>query len=1174
MSQQASPAVARHGRSTAMEALHRVVTWARELFARHPDASAYLAILVLVVIWHRGLIFDAGYLGLRDDWTTPFAAWQNTDFAVDRLSAWQTNYFGQSEEERAMSQYFQLTLGALALIPGVDGWLTSRASIIFLALAGVFMYQAGKCFGFGRPAAFTAAVVYMTTPFFLDAFVTGYAAMLISVALLPKALQVAHETFDRAPGVRGFVRGSLWIGLAASSIHMTFITTAVIGIYALFRAFTAPGTRGLRLRRLGLVAAMGLSVILLHPAIAFITWQLIVVPSANEVMSAWSLEAAAQWIKGAAPTLAEALTLTGTPYNYSQNPEGPLAAGSGIRLVARGLMTGLALVAPVLLHGQARQRALLAVLGFLALVLIGKGFNEPFSVIQDVIDGTVVGAIFRNIRYLTVGAGLLLAFLVGQSVAHLVARPPSAWRAVGGVLVGVVVAVSTLPFWIGNLAGHLPPYTIDDDTVAVIDNLRAMPHNDRMVHLPMFWPSSYQSRTGRFSTQGNPPTVHQPPKRSIWGSAASTLNGPWTATLNQGLYGPNRYPVDRLLAYGRFRNVMLDPHWESTHAGFIVPTGEPWLEWQERRPRPRLALAAQPGLDRLDDLSVGEVEVYEVATPPASRLGVPGRIIVGSPSLRPLVTAWHMFDDAGAISIASGELGVRGIDGAPGGAVRAATEIWLGADPLDLTANYLPQGALRSPADAFWPEVPDATREWVAPYKNAWWYADPEIADMTRGLLTRADGVAFNTTVDTTGATSELWIRHFVSPEGGALEIIVDGRSVARISTREADGYGYRWTRLQAPTTRAGSHEVLVRTDGPGLNAVSKLGLLSSSEIQAAEREAERAFGRLPIYAVLPDLGTTDGDRTFRLARSGAYTVRLAAVPGLQPTVSIDGSPVPLTHIGTEMGYDILEGIVDLEAGPHRLTLRAPPPPEPVVRVSHRLPEATEYQPCDTAVCAGAVRVEVTVPSDGRTVAISGRVTTGVDGVNVIGAQAYPYVTYAMHRELANRHDRFVRVEVPLDAGSPVATLDVHHLREGLSGLEFELLDIAVSPLPHGLSIVLEHASQPRSPAGGGLALTGEGAGWASAEYQGEPREQLVRLDERFDPRWVLHVNDDEVGPEHHVVVDGHFNGWFVNLAPGDVVTATFTPNFGYFWILMVNLGFLVGMPIIGWAPIPRRWRR
>ena len=1153
--------------------MRRALAWARRLIARHPDASAYAAILLLVVIWHRGLIFDPGYLGLRDDWTTPPTAWQNTDFALDRLSAWQTNYFGQSEEERAMSQYLQLSLGVLTLLPGVDGWVTSRVSIVLLALAGVFMYQAAKRLGLGRPGGFAAAVLYMTTPFFLDAFVAGYTAMLIGVALLPKAVQVAHDTFDHAPGLRGFVRGSLWIGLAASSVHMTFIVAGLVAAYACFRTFTASGSLGQRLQRLGLVAAMGLSVVLLHQAIAFISWQLIVVPSASQVMSAWSIEAAAQWIKGAAPTLAEALTLTGAPYNYSQSPVGPLAPFSGIQLVARGLLAGLALAAPVLLRGRARQQAVLGLLGFLALVLIGKGFNEPFSFIQDTIDSTLVGAIFRNVRYLTVAAGLLLALLVGQTVAHLVGSPPSVCRTSATALVGAVVIVGSLPFWSGDLAGHLRPYTIDADTVAVLDNLRRLPHNDRMLHLPMSWPSTYESRTGRVSSRGNPPSVVQPPKRSIWGSASSTLNGPYTATLNQAFYGPSRYPVDRLLAFGRFRNVMLDPHWVSAPAGLILATGEPWLEAQERRPRPRLAMAQQPGLHRLGTLSAGEVDLYEVQTPPAQRLGLPARVIVGSPTLRPLVTAWHMFNDPGTVSFASGDVGVRGIDGAPGGAVRAASEIWLGADPSDLTVNYLPKELLVSPADQVWPEVPDATRAWVAPYKNAWWYPDPEIADMTRGLLTSADGAAFTLKIETTGAARELWIRHFVSPESSALVIRLNGQTVARISTRESAGYGYRWTQIEAPLSEAGAHEVEVRVDGPGLNAVSQLGLLSSSAIAAADREAGQALADLPTFTVLPDLGTTAGERNFEMARSGTYTVRLAAQLGLQPALSIDGASVPLQRTSTDAGYDILVGVAGLDAGPHRLTLRAPPPLEPKVTVSHRLPEAKTFRLCDSRVCAGAVRVEATVPSDGRTVSFVGRVTAGADAAHAVGAQGFPAITHVRHRVEANQRGTLVRVAVPLDPGSSVATLDVKHIHEGLPGLEFELLDVAVSPLPHGLSIVLAPQRQPPAKVEGTLALTGDERGWAAAAYAGEPGERLVRLDERFDPRWVLHVNDKEVRADRHVVLDGHFNGWLVDLSPGDKLAVTFIPNIGYFWILMANLVFLIGMLVVGWMPVPRPWR-
>ena len=61
---------------------------------------------------------------------------------------------------------------------------------------------------------------------------------------------------------------------------------------------------------------------------------------------------------------------------------------------------------------------------------------------------------------------------------------------------------------------------------------------------------------------------------------------------------------------------------------------------------------------------------------------------------------------------------------------------------------------------------------------------------------------------------------------------------------------------------------------------------------------------------------------------------------------------------------------------------------------------------------------------------------------------------------------------------------------------------------------------------------------------------------------------------ERHVVLDGHFNGWFANLAPGDEVIVTFTPNTGYFWILMTNLVILFSMIVIGWAPVSRRWWR
>ena len=131
--------------------------------------------------------------------------------------------------------------------------------------------------------------------------------------------------------------------------------------------------------------------------------------------------------------------------------------------------------------------------------------------------------------------------------------------------------------------------------------------------------------------------------------------------------------------------------------------------------------------------------------------------------------------------------------------------------------------------------------------------------------MTKAGGAAFSITVDAERSTGELWIRHFVGPEGSALEVSLNGQVAGRINTHDEASYGYRWTRIAAPTDTAGTHTVRVHADGPGLNAVSQIGLLSAAAIEAAEAQAEQALARLPVYTVLPDLGVTDGDRAFQL---------------------------------------------------------------------------------------------------------------------------------------------------------------------------------------------------------------------------------------------------------------------------------------------------------------------
>ncbi len=1178
------PAAAHGGTLPLAGRLRGFAARASQWIARHPDAAAYAAILGLVVIWHRGLIFDAGYLGMRNDWSVPPTAWQNAQLAAERLSAWQTNLFGFTSAERTMSLYMLFVSGGLAALAGLDGWLISRYPIALIALAGVFTYQAAKALGLARPAAFAAAVVYMTTPFLLDAYVTGYLPMFIGIALLPKALQAAHEAFEQPLSVRGFARGFVWIGLSASTIHLAVIVTAMVGIYAVVRTFTAPGSRRRRLVSLGSVAAMGTGVALLHSPLLYVLVDLASTTEGTERYAELQQEAQGGWINRARPTLTQALTLTGHPYNYSMRTPPPYESSSVLAGMGRGLLTGIGLAAAALTRGRARRLAVLALLGFLVFTLLGKGASEPLPDIPHWLRATPLGSIFRNSRYFTIPAGLLLALLAGCAVDQAAARPPGVGRRAAGTAVGAVIALSSLPFWGGNLLGYLPPFAINADTLAVMTNVRDLPGADRMVHVPMLGPGHYVSRSGRESQSGNNPFVLQPPKPSITFNSRPTLNAPYTTTLFHGLYNPSRYPVDRLLAFGRVRHVLFDPHWVSDYYEFIAATGEPQVQWQELGPRPAIALEGQPGLRRLDAWSVGEVELFEVAAPPAQRLGVPARVVIGSPSLRPLVTAWHAFDAPGSVTLASGEAGVLGRGGAHGVGVRLGTEIWLGADPADLTAAYLPGGATLGPHGQVWPRGADASAAWVFVNQHDWWHADPEAADLTRGLVTKADGAAFAITAATTGATSELWIRHFVSPEGSALEVELDGRAVGRIPTRSQAVYGYRWSRVAAPTAQAGPHTIQVRTDGAGLNAVSRVGLLAAADVQTAEREAERALARLPSFTVLPDLAVTDGVRAFRLPRSGAYTLRLAVRPGVDPTIHVDGAPVGLRRIGSASGFDLLAGTAELDAGVHRLTLRTAPPPAPVVRVTHRPPGAAAFRPCASRTCEGVVRVQASVPADGRTVSFSSRVTTGVEPADVTVAQLYPHVTHAVHRQDAERQDTIVRQDAPLDPGSNTAVLEARNRQEDNpqgddsqgdgEGLSLELLDVEVSRLPHGLSVVLAHEPPAAAPAAAVLIPTQDEPTLAAAAYQGAPGERLVRLDERFDRRWTLHVNGAEVDAQRHVVLDGHVNGWAVDLRPGDRLTASFTLQTAYVWIQAANLGLLAGMVIVGWARAPRLRRR
>ena len=118
------------------------------------------------------------------------------------------------------------------------------------------------------------------------------------------------------------------------------------------------------------------------------------------------------------------------------------------------------MLAIVVTSGRERRLAAFLLAAFLFFTLAGTGFNEPFSALREQIHDIPGIALFRNSRYFSIPAALMLSLMVGlvvnarfTDVRHL--------NRVLGVTAAAILAVGATGIWSGNLLGNLPPYEID-----------------------------------------------------------------------------------------------------------------------------------------------------------------------------------------------------------------------------------------------------------------------------------------------------------------------------------------------------------------------------------------------------------------------------------------------------------------------------------------------------------------------------------------------------------------------------------------------------------------------------------------------------------------------------------------------------------------------------------------
>ena len=379
--------------------------------------------------------------------------------------------------------------------------------------------------------------------------------------------------------------------------------------------------------------------------------------------------------------------------------------------------------------------------------------------------------------------------------------------------------------------------------------------------------------------------------------------------------------------------------------------------------------------------------------------------------------------------------------------------------------------------------------------------------------------------------------------------------------------HGYRWTQVLLPEISPGEHVLSIENRSANLNAVSRIVLAPTEVIREAERRAAGAFSRLPVHMVLSDLELTDGARVFEVPIEGEFNLDAAVPADARVEISVDGKVVDVLEIPIDDSYKRLAANVRLDRGDHEIRLkflenRASPSVE-----FYGPTESGALQNCKTASCESIQRIVASGSRDGRSITVEGRVRPGRNGATILAGQLKPQVTYHERFLGPSAEFRDVRLTVPLDTGAERAFFEINPSGRPPHGAAFELGEVTESQLPHSISLVVWKGEAAASANASVDAAGDSGPTAFSAHYNGPPRMALLRLDERFDPRWRLTIDGRKAEKTDHVVLDGYFNGWLVDLKPGSEIRAGFALEPFYGWLQVANVLLLLVSVVIGWLP-------
>ena len=446
--------------------------------------SLYLIISLFVF---RKVLSTPGFISLRDDWTMPPYSFQYIGQARKMLYAWSSNFMGAGYIRR-LGDYPYLFFSILAWIFGFGGaFFTKGILVLTMSLSGYLMFLFLKDFLSNKKACFLGSLMYMFSPMFFNASVSGYFVFLISYALLPLFFSLFIKILNSTKtNFKQVISAGLLLRFIFGQDNFIFIISGLLSLFYIFEIICKRKS----------VKDIFNDIKKLAPVFV-ITWALSlpsffgIVFGLKETSSLVST-GLDSWNVGATPSIFFSFFLDGAGYRYF------------ISSVSRDFFVLWALFGFILLSLTfaslffVKKDRYILFFVFLSLIniFLFKGSKEPFDFINDFLFNkvSIFRVAFRNAQYFTVLVSLAFAYLLGSTIDGITERFKLNEKKVDGVLfanVLVLVITFNAPFLTGDLSKNIQ--SIDFDPIYRNLLLDLEEEESRVLWLPASQPMAYRS---------------------------------------------------------------------------------------------------------------------------------------------------------------------------------------------------------------------------------------------------------------------------------------------------------------------------------------------------------------------------------------------------------------------------------------------------------------------------------------------------------------------------------------------------------------------------------------------------------------------------------------------------------------------------------------------------------